>query len=188
MRAFPCFSVLPFVRHRENRTNQPTEDEKKAVAPLLGKLYISPTSTEEKTRAVYEEISEAVESQLLSDATSRNALYKIHVSLGKIVNNLDQAAAAQMGSGAGHGRRSTSRATSLGVDDRTVLVGGEDRTVLAGEDRTIVEQIKEEDEDETGVLDDPNDTDADEVADGTTIQMTALQTEDDSLTDDLLEE
>lgn len=35
-------------------------------------------------------MSDAVDEGLLSDATSRNALYKIHVSLGKIVNNLDE--------------------------------------------------------------------------------------------------
>lgn len=147
---------------------------------------MSPTSTEEKTRAVYEEISEAVDSQLLSDATSRNALYKIHVSLGKIVNNLDQAAASHIGGGGSvaGGRRSMSRATSLGVDDRTVLA-------IGNEDRTIVGQIKEEDEDEGDVvLEDLNDTDvdADEIGEGTTIQMTTLQAEDDSLTEDLLDD
>ncbi|KIH92919.1 condensin complex subunit 3 [Sporothrix brasiliensis 5110] len=163
-----------------------SKEEKKAVAPLLGKLYVSPTSTEEKIRAVYEEVSEAVESQLLSDATSRNALYKIHVSLGKIVNNLDQAQASHIG-GSGSvvgGRRSMSRATSLGVDDRTILAGN-------NEDRTIVGQIKEEDEDEgDGVLEDLNETDvdADEIGDGTTIQMTTVQADEDSLTDDLLDD
>lgn len=161
-------------------TNKHTEEEKKAVAPLLGKLYVSPTSTEEKTRAVYEEVSEAVDSQLLSDATSRNALYKIHVSLGKIVNNLDQAAASHIGGSVVGVRRSMSRATSLGADDRTMLAGNEDRT--------IVGQIKEEDEDEgDGVMEELNETDvdADEIGDGTTIQMTTVQADEDSLTDDL---
>ncbi|KAK0384814.1 hypothetical protein NLU13_7292 [Sarocladium strictum] len=67
------------------------KEEKKLVASLLGKLYISPGSSEDKLRDIYSEISIAVEEGLLTDATSRNALLKIHVSLGKIVNTLDEA-------------------------------------------------------------------------------------------------
>lgn len=50
---------------------------------------------------------EAVEGPpLVSDTAARNAVYKIHVSLGKIVNNLDAAAdgaASVAGSGVGVG-------------------------------------------------------------------------------------
>ncbi|KAL7945739.1 nuclear condensing complex subunit [Trichoderma barbatum] len=63
--------------------------EKKLVAGLLGKLFISPNSSEEKLRETYEVVSEAVEEGLVTDTTGRNALYKVHVSLGKIVNSLD---------------------------------------------------------------------------------------------------
>jgi condensin complex subunit 3 len=41
-------------------------------------------------REVYQEVSIAIEDKLISDATGRNALYKIHVSLGKIVNTLTE--------------------------------------------------------------------------------------------------
>jgi len=116
----------------------PTEEEKKVIAPLLGKLYVSPASSEDKVRDVYAAVSEAVDGQLLSDATGRNALYKIHVSLGKIVNSLDAAA----GQEAGVGRRSVSRATSVSVDDKTIIT--EDRTVVPEAD------IKEEEEDSDG--------------------------------------
>jgi condensin complex subunit 3 len=67
---------------------------------------------------------------LVSDATGRNALYKIHVSLGKIVNNLDAAAAA---AGPRLGRRSMSAA----LDERT------ERAVVNPE-----AEIKEEEEEE----------------------------------------
>ncbi|KAB8292263.1 hypothetical protein EYC80_008005 [Monilinia laxa] len=64
-------------------------EEKKTLTPLLAKLHISPASSEDKLRATYEEISEAVENKKLGlDATGRNALFKIHVTLGKIVNAL----------------------------------------------------------------------------------------------------
>ncbi len=81
---------------------------------------------------MYAEVSDAVDNQLLSDATGRNALYKIHVSLGKIVNNLDAAEGGGL-------RRSTSRSASVGIEDRTVV---EDKTVVLEAD------IKEEEEDD----------------------------------------
>jgi len=113
-----------------------TEDEKKVIAPLLGKLYVSPASSEDKIRDLYEEVDAAVDSKLLTDATSRNALYKIHVSLGKIVNALSE----QQDAAAAAGRRlsrSTSVATSSAYD-ATVL--SEEKTIVAYEPT-----IKEED-------------------------------------------
>lgn len=151
-----------------------TEEEKKIIAPLLGKLYVSPISSEDKVRGLYGEVSDAVEGQLLSDATGRNALYKIHVSLGKIVNGLD--AATGDATIVGIGRRSTSRSVSASTAaDKTIV---EDRTVV--EDRTIMEDrtalfdatIKEEDEEE---------------GDGDSNEGTVVHHEEgDSLVDDLL--
>ncbi|KAF7945282.1 hypothetical protein EAE96_010060 [Botrytis aclada] len=64
-------------------------EEKKTLTPLLAKLHISPASSEDKLRATYEEVTDAVENKKLGlDATGRNALFKIHVTLGKIVNSL----------------------------------------------------------------------------------------------------
>ncbi|KAI5457878.1 nuclear condensing complex subunit [Mariannaea sp. PMI_226] len=105
-----------------------TKEEKKLLATLLGKLHISPGSTEEKLRQAYAEVSAAVEDGFLSDATSRNALYKIHVSLGKIVNTLDEQQPNQ---------RRTSRSVSL-VPERQ-----------ASEEKSIISEphIKEEEED-----------------------------------------
>ncbi|KAL1872777.1 hypothetical protein VTK73DRAFT_1327 [Phialemonium thermophilum] len=122
----------------EKLNSNMSKDEKKVIAPLLGKLYISPASSEDKIREVYAEVSEAVDAQLLSDATGRNALYKIHVSLGKIVNNLDaqEAPVGGAGSSVARGCRSISRATSVANDERTVV-----------EDKTVVPDIKEEEED-----------------------------------------
>ncbi len=96
-------------------------------------MYVSPASNEEKIRDMYAEVSDAVDNQLLSDATGRNALYKIHVSLGKIVNNLDQ------GQQDGFGKRSVSRATSVFTEDN----GDAD-------DKTIVMEAKIMEEEEEG--------------------------------------
>src|SRR5438045_2307069 len=63
-------------------------EEKKILAPLLGKIYVSPASSESKLRDLYAEVCTAIDDKIISDATGRNALFKIHVSLGKIVNTL----------------------------------------------------------------------------------------------------
>lgn len=104
------------------------------VAPLLGKLYISPHSTEEKIRETYEEVTIAVNDRLVSDTTGRNALNKIHVSLGKIVANLGETEL--------HSRR-VSRSVSIAGEDKT---DNDDRTVIAEP------RIKEEDEESNATM------------------------------------
>ncbi|XXH04431.1 hypothetical protein Hte_010846 [Hypoxylon texense] len=118
----------------DNLNSNISKEEKKVIAPLLGKLYISPASTEDKIRGLYETVSLAVEENFLSDATSRNALYKIHVSLGKIVN--------QLGEQDKMSRRSGSRSVSLAPSD--------DKTIT--EDVTVIREpaIEEEQEDAQG--------------------------------------
>jgi condensin complex subunit 3 len=108
----------------------------------LGKLHVSPGSSEDKLRETYNEVSIAVEEGLCTDTTSRNSLYKIHVSLGKIVNALDEQQQQQQ-----HRtslRASTRSATSAATERQQT----EERTV-AGEP-----QIKEEDTDDTADFDD----------------------------------
>ncbi|RFU72251.1 condensin complex subunit 3 [Trichoderma arundinaceum] len=102
--------------------------EKKLVAGLLGKLYVSPTSSEEKLREAYDIVSEAVEEGLVTDTTGRNALYKIHVSLGKIVNSLDDQRPA-------HNR--TSRSTSETLGRQTPE---EEKSILSNESKIKMEE------------------------------------------------
>ncbi|KAJ4292195.1 chromosome condensation complex Condensin, subunit G [Collariella sp. IMI 366227] len=131
------------------------KEEKKILPSLLSKLYISPASSEDKTREVYAEVCEAVESQLLPDATGRNALYKIHISLGKIVNALDAAAeGAAAAAAGGRYQRSVSRASSMGLGSDA---GAKEKTVLQSTERQSAErqvQIKEEEEEEEDDEDD----------------------------------
>lgn len=126
-----------------------SKDEKKVVATLLGKLYVSPASSEEKIRSLYEDVNAAVEENLLSDATSRNALYKIHVSLGKIVNQLSEQAKG--------GRRSISRSMS-------VSVAGDDKTAT---DDSILTQQPIKEEEVSGNNDDDDDDDANDRSNDT---------------------
>ncbi|KAK0646381.1 nuclear condensing complex subunit [Cercophora newfieldiana] len=151
-----------------------TKEEKKIIAALLGKLYVSPTSSEDKTRDVYADVCEAVDAQIISDATGRNALYKIHVSLGKIVNNLDAAAADPAAAG-GVFRRSVSRSTSVGVEDKTIMQ--EERTVVMRGPQIKEEEEEEEEEDMDGTMR--------TVVEGTVVEGSVVE---DSLVDDLLSE
>lgn len=125
------------------------EEEKKVLAPLLAKLHISPASTEELLREMYDEVTAAVDGKLISDATGRNALYKIHVSLGKIVNSLTE-------------KVSWSRKSSAAVEDKIVLAdSGSDDTV--GEKKEL---FKVEEEDEVTVLADRTSVGRDSLVEG----------------------
>ncbi|KAJ4175066.1 chromosome condensation complex Condensin, subunit G [Fusarium falciforme] len=135
------------------------KDEKKLLATLLGKLHVSPGSTEEKLREAYTEVSVAVEDGLLSDATSRNALYKIHVSLGKIVNALDDQQQQPP-------YRRSSRSTSVTLDRQT-----------PEEEKSVVSEprIKEEEEesDDTIVPKEERESLVEELlSDGDDVEMT----------------
>jgi condensin complex subunit 3 len=125
--------VSPFPKPPGPNSNNDLEEEKKHLAPLLAKLHISPASTESLIREIYQEVSVAIEDKLISDATGRNALYKIHVSLGKIVNSLAEKEAK--------GRKSS---VPL-VEDKTVL-GDEEES----EGKTEI--VKDEEDDEGTVL------------------------------------
>lgn len=169
---------LEFARNvLERLDSNCSKDEKKVVAALLGKLYISPASTEEKLRELYAEVSDAVETNLISDTTGRNALYKIHVSLGKIVNNLDQQKEA------GFRRSTASRSVSLAPEP----AGPEDRTMVGQEPRIKEEEEEEEDNESRLEADDSNDTvkpkseDATEAGDGDSLVSELLDDDGDTV-------
>ncbi|KAI0598573.1 condensin subunit Cnd3 [Biscogniauxia sp. FL1348] len=121
-----------------------SKEEKKVIAPLLAKLYISPASSEDKLRNLYEDVSSAVEENLVSDATSRNALYKIHVNLGKIVNQLGAEQPATSS------RRSASRSVSAAPSDRTTAstTTGTGAASRGGRELEDVDEEGEEEEEE----------------------------------------
>lgn len=106
------------------------------MAGLLGKLHVSSGSSEAMIRDLYADVSEAVDEGLLSDATSRNALYKIHVSLGKIVNTLDEQQPSN---------RQTSRSVSVALDRQPT----EDRTIM---DEAKIKEEELDDSDEGTVV------------------------------------
>lgn len=124
----------------------------------------------------------------------RNALYKIHVSLGKIVNSLDQQLEA------GRRRSTMSRSVSLGPDEHSVAAVGGRAGTAAPEDRAAVEpsepRIKEEDEEEEkegvqNAVSRADENDDDSSGEGTVVQNTTTKTEPqegDSLVSELLDD
>ncbi|KAL6850871.1 chromosome condensation complex Condensin, subunit G [Amphichorda felina] len=136
-----------------------TREEKKVVASLLGKLYISPGSSEDRLREAYTEVGCAVDDGLLTDATSRNALYKIHVSLGKVVNALDENQPGNL--------RASTRSVSVATDRQPT------------EERSVVGEpgiLEEEEEEQTVVLKKEQDSIMDDGAteDGDVTQQSSL--------------
>ncbi|KAB5558393.1 condensin subunit Cnd3 [Coniochaeta sp. 2T2.1] len=167
-----------------------SKEEKKVLAPLLGKLYISPSSSEDKIRDVYADINDAVEHTLLSDTTGKNALYKIHVTLGKIVNNLDARDATAVAPVGRVGGRSVSAAVEE-EEGRTVV---EDRTVVP--DVTIKEEEVEEDEEGEGEVEAVEEEEEEEEGEEVSVAETSVADEitvvtqvgEESLVDDLLDD
>ncbi|KAH8649637.1 nuclear condensing complex subunit [Tricladium varicosporioides] len=125
---------LEFARDILERLSSGTSrEEKKSLAPLLAKLYVSPSSTETLIRGVYDEVSIAVDEKLIVDATGRNALYKIHVSLGKIVNSMVEKEKASSKT-----RKSSVTPSIMADEDRTVLTATD-----AGNDAEEGEEVGE---------------------------------------------
>lgn len=60
-------------------------EEKKAIMPLLGKLYVTAHSSAEKLQVAHDLAAEAVDMNLANDAASRNGLNKFHNAIVKAV-------------------------------------------------------------------------------------------------------
>jgi len=71
------------------------KEEKKVLCAMLGKLYIPAEATPEKLRELYELVAQAIGDKVAIDAPSRNALNKLELSLGKIVNELERDGATE---------------------------------------------------------------------------------------------
>lgn len=73
-----------------------TEDERKPLLTLLAKVYISPTSStspqpsnQEPLQALHVLVTEALETKLAPDATSRNVLSKLEITLTKRLGEVE---------------------------------------------------------------------------------------------------
>lgn len=67
-----------------------TEEDKKALLAMLGKLYISANSKTEKLQSTTELVVEAIDCKIAQDAPSRNALNKLHLALSKALGEAEK--------------------------------------------------------------------------------------------------
>lgn len=67
-----------------------TEEERKALMAVLGKLYISANSKAEKLRSTIELVVEAMNGKIAQDAPARNALKKLHLALSKALGDAEK--------------------------------------------------------------------------------------------------
>lgn len=111
---------------------------------MLAKLHISPASTPSLLKEVYSEVSIAIDDKLIADATGRNALFKIHVSLGKIANSLKDNADGTESLKSSVNSRKGSVAPSVVEEEKTVLSA--DGTEVEVGDRTELVKVEEEEE------------------------------------------
>lgn len=67
-----------------------TEEERKVLCSMLGKLYITAEAEADKLRELYDHVSESVSGKVASDALSKAALNKLEQSLAKIVGSMEE--------------------------------------------------------------------------------------------------
>lgn len=72
------------------QTERVVEEERKALMPNLGKLYISPSSTHKRLEGVRDLAAEAIDSKVAGDAPSRTALNKLYISLNKALGQVEK--------------------------------------------------------------------------------------------------
>lgn len=64
-----------------------TEEDRKALTAMLGKLYITADSSLERLTKVNELVIEAIDGKVASEAASRTALNKLHFAVGKALGD-----------------------------------------------------------------------------------------------------
>ena len=120
-------------------------EERKTLITMLGKLYITPTSDRQKLQTVLDLSAEAIDMKIASDATSRNALNKLHSALTKAMgeSGLARRSVGDATVAAEHQEDGALDATGAGDDTRMDIVKEEAMTV-AGE--TVLEELLEDEE------------------------------------------
>jgi condensin complex subunit 3 len=130
-----------------------TEEEKKAVFSMLGKLYITSNSAAEKLRSVLELVNEALDLKAAADATSRNALAKLQAALAKAMGETKGASRPERKvSGNGEARSSSGSMTRMEVEDGppgAEAGSGEATKIEPGTEESILEELLDDEDDET---------------------------------------
>ncbi len=123
------------------------EEERKTVVSMLGKLHILQSSSSEAVdamRSLLDLVTEAVESKLATEASTRNVLNRFSVSLTKYISASAPSteASGEVGSGSGSGNDDT----VAGAEDDAMTVRAE--TPRPSEKQLPIQEEEEEEEDD----------------------------------------
>lgn len=97
---------------------------------MLGKLYIAANSSAEKLRRTTELVIEAIDGNVATDAASRNALNKLHLTLSKAIRD-----------GGNSGKDTDAMPASIDQDCLTVVEDQAEDSILATKDALKVESV-----------------------------------------------
>ena len=141
-----------------------TEDERKPLLTLLAKVYISPTSStnpqpsnQEPLQALHVLVTEALETKLAPDATSRNVLSKLEVTLTKRLGDVEvviQTVEDETVIGKGEEEAEETMLGEAQAEGTVIPLGGSDedgelstvieKTELGGEDSVVDKLLESE--------------------------------------------
>ena len=97
---------------------------------MLGKLYITANSSAEKLRSTTELVIEAIDSNIATDAASRNALNKLHLALSKAIRD-----------GGNSAKDTDEMPASVDQEVLTVVEDQAEDSILATKDALKVESV-----------------------------------------------
>jgi condensin complex subunit 3 len=101
-----------------------TEDERKALASIFAKLYVTANADPEKLRTLQDLVTEAVDDKVLSDAPSRNSLSKLQAALTKVAATAAAAATVPEGQTAALETEATETVTPEEQEEEITMVEG----------------------------------------------------------------
>lgn len=112
---------------------------------MLGKLYITPTSDRQKLQTALDLSAEAIDMKVASDATSRNALNKLHSALTKAIgeNAVARRSVGDTTVAAEDQEDGAPEATEAGDETRMDIVKEE---AMTEDGETLLEKLLEDEE------------------------------------------
>ena len=133
-----------------------TEEDKKALTLMLGKLYITANSSPENLAKVNELVIEAIDGKIASEAASRTALNKLHLAVSKAIGEagkgrravVEEVAEPEVApeDGAVEITKIGEAVEATGVRDENLTIGGADMTEEVTKDSILDELLDEEDD------------------------------------------
>ena len=137
-----CSSKCVTVAYPDTADSFPIEEERKALLTMVGKIYVSPTSSPEKLQAISELVAESIDAKIAPDVATRNALNKLHLAFGKILGDMERAKPSIEDQGS-----EETRVEDESVAEETKMEADEHKFDAVAKDTLLEELLNDEDED-----------------------------------------